>query len=83
LSTLITTLTLDVLGFNCPIPVQESKRCLRDMEPGQSLLVMADDEETLLDIPMMCNRYGWNLISTNEQAGEYHFLIQLPDEVSS
>lgn len=81
LSTLIITRTLDVLGFHCPVPVHESKRCLMEMKPGQSLFVMADDPETMEDIPMMCNRYGWELISTNEEAGEYHYLIHLPLEV--
>ena len=38
--------TLDVLGFHCPVPVHETKRILATMSPGEIVLVMADDPET-------------------------------------
>ena len=39
------SLTLDVLGFHCPVPVHETKRTLSSMAVGEVLLVMADDPQ--------------------------------------
>ena len=54
--------TLDVLGFHCPVPVHETKRALATMDPGNVILVMADDPETKIDIPALLNRSGDTLL---------------------
>lgn len=68
--------TLDVLGFHCPVPVHETKRVLASLDPGQVVLVMADDPETKMDMPALLNRTGDTLLSLDEEAGEFHFRIQ-------
>ena len=68
--------TLDVLGFHCPVPVHESKRALATMDPGNVILVMADDPETKIDIPALLNRSGDTLLGVEEEAGEYHYRIR-------
>jgi len=68
--------TLDVLGFHCPVPVHETKRTLATMEPGNIILVMADDPETKIDIPALLNRSGDTLLGVEEEAGEYHYRIR-------
>ncbi len=68
--------TLDVLGFHCPVPVHETKRALTTMEPGKIILVMADDPETKIDIPALLNRSGDTLLGVEEEAGEYHYRIR-------
>jgi len=69
-------ITLDVLGFHCPVPVHETKRALATMDPGNIILVMADDPETKIDIPALLNRSGDTLLSVEEEAGEYHYRIR-------
>lgn len=69
-------LTLDVLGFHCPVPVHETKRALATMDPGNVILVMADDPETKIDIPALLNRSGDTLLDVEEEAGEYHYRIR-------
>ncbi|MBN16635.1 MAG: response regulator SirA [Euryarchaeota archaeon] len=69
-------ITLDVLGFHCPIPVHETKRALEGLHFGNILLVMADDPETKVDIPALLIRSGDTLLSIEEEAGEYHFRIR-------
>ena len=69
-------LTLDVLGFHCPVPVHETKRALATMDPGNVILIMADDPETKIDIPALLNRSGDTLLDVEEEAGEYHYRIQ-------
>ena len=68
--------TLDVLGFHCPVPVHETKRALATMDPGNVILVMADDPETKIDIPALLNRSGDTLLDVEEEAGEYHYRIR-------
>ncbi|MEC8927158.1 MAG: sulfurtransferase TusA family protein [Candidatus Thermoplasmatota archaeon] len=68
--------TLDVLGFHCPVPVHETKRALSTMDPGNIILVMADDPETKIDIPALLNRSGDTLLGVEEEAGEYHYRIR-------
>ena len=68
--------TLDVLGFHGPVPVHETKRTLATMEPGNIILVMADDPETKIDIPALLNRSGDTLLGVEEEAGEYHYRIR-------
>ena len=68
--------TLDVLGFHCPVPVHETKRALATMDPGNVILVMADDPETKIDIPALLNRSGDTLLCVEEEAGEYHYRIR-------
>ena len=68
--------TLDVLGFHCPVPVHETKRALATMDPGNVILVMADDPETKIDIPALLNRSGDTLLGVEEEAGEYHYRIR-------
>ncbi len=69
-------ITLDVLGFHCPVPVHETKRILSTMNSGDVILVMADDPETRADIPALLNRTGDSLLSMDEEAGEYHYRIR-------
>jgi len=68
--------TLDVLGFHCPVPVHETKRVLSSMASGEVVLVMADDPETKMDIPALLNRSGDTLLGVEEEAGEYHYRIR-------
>jgi len=68
---------LDVIGFFCPVPVAEAKKALSNMDVGQILEVLADDPETLYDMPLLTAR-GKNLIlSIEEKAGELRFLIEV------
>ena len=68
---------LDVIGFSCPVPVAEAKKALSNMDVGQILEVLADDPETVYDMPLLTAR-GKNLIlSIEEKAGELRFLIEV------
>lgn len=72
----VVDITLDVLGFHCPVPVHETKSRLAQMTRGQVLLVMADDPETRADLPALLNRTGDDLLGMVEEAGEYHYTIR-------
>jgi len=68
---------LDVLGFFCPVPVAKTREALDGLEPGAVLEVLADDPETLHDMPMLIGRGPHNLVGVQEEQGEIRFLIEV------
>ena len=68
---------LDVLGFLCPVPVAKTREALEGLQDGAVLEVLADDPETLQDMPMLIGRGPHQLIQVLEEAGEIRFLIQV------
>ena len=68
---------LDVIGFFCPVPIAEAKKALSNMDAGQILEVLADDPETVYDMPLLTARGKNNILSIEEIAGELRFLIEV------
>jgi len=68
--------TIDVLGFFCPVPIAEAKKLLQKMQIGEILEVWSDDPEVLHDMPLLLNRTGDELLSVEENAGEFRILIK-------
>jgi TusA-related sulfurtransferase len=73
----IPTHRLNVIGFQCPIPVAESKKALKNMKDGEILEILSDDPETYHDIPLLLMRYNHKLLSIEHNAGEYKFVIEV------
>ena len=76
-STFQVTHRLDVLGFFCPVPVSEAKQALSQLANGDILEVVADDPETLHDMPLVLGRTTHQILEVREQAGEYFFVIEV------
>lgn len=68
---------LDVSGFFCPVPLYETKKALTKLPNGSVIRVLADDPETLHDIPMYIDRTEHKLISTTQDSGEFNFIIEV------
>ena len=68
---------LDVLGHYCPVPVNQARNALLKLSVGEILLVVADDPETIHDIPLLVNRMGHNLLVAEENSGEFHYTIEV------
>ena len=68
---------LDVLGFYCPVPVAKTRTVLEDLEDGAILEVLADDPETLHDMPLLLGRTQHRLIDIIQEAGEIRYIIQV------
>ncbi|MBT3653611.1 MAG: sulfurtransferase TusA family protein [Euryarchaeota archaeon] len=69
-------ISLDLLGFFCPIPVHETRKKLHNVPKGAILEVICDDPETLQDIPILCDRLNIQLLEIKDEAGELIFLIK-------
>ena len=68
--------SLNLLGFLCPVPVHETRKAVEEAIPGTLFEVLCDDPETLHDIPALCGRMGLLLLGVSEDAGEYTFRIE-------
>ncbi len=68
--------TLDCVGLYCPMPIYHTANKLKELEPGQVLEILADDEGIKEDMPNWCRATGNELLSIEEEAGEYRVYIK-------
>ena len=57
---------LDVSGELCPVPALEARRCLDAMQPGQVLTVIATDPLAAVDLQILCDRLGHELLASSQ-----------------
>ena len=67
---------LDARGLFCPEPVMMLHNRINDVAPGGVLKVVATDPSTARDIPRFCQFLGHELVSEQEQDGEFIYLIR-------
>jgi tRNA 2-thiouridine synthesizing protein A len=67
---------LDARGLNCPLPFLKTKKSLADMQSGQILRVVSTDCGSVKDMQAFANQTGNELVSQDEQNGEYVFLMK-------
>ena len=68
--------TLDCVGLYCPMPIAQTAKKLKELETGQVLEVLADDEGIKEDMPAWCRVTGNELLGIEEQAGEYKVYVR-------
>ena len=68
---------LDVLGHYCPVPVRHARKSLEKMKGGEVLELLADDPETLHDVPILIDRLGHRLVDIIKVSGEIKFIIEV------
>lgn len=67
---------LDARNLACPLPVLRAKKAIAELSSGQVLKLIATDPGSVKDFDAFCSQTGNELLSSNEQSGEYHFLIK-------
>ena len=67
---------LDLRGLKCPLPALLARRKLVALAPGQTILVLASDPLSVVDIPHMCAEEGHVLIEQESGADHHRFLIR-------
>ncbi|WP_416410550.1 sulfurtransferase TusA [Pantoea sp. App145] len=68
--------TLDALGLRCPEPVMMVRKTVRQMQAGETLLIIADDPATTRDIPGFCRFMEHTLLAQQTETLPYQYLIQ-------
>jgi len=67
---------LDASGLNCPEPVMLLHKKMRELAPGELLLVLATDPSTARDIPKFCTFLGHELLSATTVDQAYRYSIR-------
>jgi len=67
---------LDTLGLYCPMPIVKTAEKIKDIEIGQVLEVISDDEGIKEDMPAWCKRTGNECLRIEEREGEYRVYIK-------
>ncbi|MBI5462198.1 MAG: sulfurtransferase TusA family protein [Gammaproteobacteria bacterium] len=67
---------LDTSGLNCPMPVMQTKKALKNLAVGQILHLIATDPGTKDDIPGLVEQLGCTIESSAQDGGKYHFHIR-------
>lgn len=68
--------TLDCIGLYCPMPIANAAKKLKELEVGQVLEVLADDEGIKEDMPAWCRTTGNELLGIEEEAGQYKVYVK-------
>lgn len=68
--------TLDARGLNCPLPILRTKKSMSKMGDGQVLKVIATDPGSLKDIESFCSQTGHELLSSEQNDGDFIFHIR-------
>lgn len=67
---------LDAQGLRCPEPVMMVRKTIRNMQDGETLLVLADDPSTTRDIPSFCRFMDHQLVQTQTDQLPYQYIIR-------
>jgi tRNA 2-thiouridine synthesizing protein A len=68
--------TLDARGLNCPLPILRTKKAISGIHSGEILEVTATDPGSVKDMAAFCKQTGNELLSSNENSGDYVFRIR-------
>ena len=67
---------VDCVGLFCPMPIVNTAKKIRDMQPGQVLEVIADDEGIKQDMPNWAKLTGNDYLGIEEENGRYHVFVR-------
>ena len=66
----------DARNLNCPLPILRCKKSLSEIEPAQTLKVMATDPGSVKDFQAFCRQTGHQLLQLDELEGVFTFYIK-------
>lgn len=69
-------ITIDCIGLYCPMPIVNTTRQMKAMQPGQVLEVVADDDGIKLDMPAWAKMTGNEFLGIEEAGGQYHVFVR-------
>ena len=68
--------TLAAQGLRCPEPVMMVRKTVRNMQTGETLLIIADDPATTRDIPGFCTFMEHELVAQQTETLPYRYVIR-------
>ena len=70
------TVTIDVRGLKCPLPVLKAERRMRDHAAGTHFVVLATDPMAAIDVPHFCGENGHRLLTSYRDGNLLRFEIE-------
>jgi tRNA 2-thiouridine synthesizing protein A len=70
------TQTLDMKGFNCPIPVVKTAQAMKALHQGDLLEVLATDAGSVPDFRAWSKSTGNELLEQTDEGGVYRFVLR-------
>ena len=67
---------IDAIGLLCPLPVLRVQKRMRQLEPGDTIRLIADDPAAIVDVPHYCDEQGHELVRHEEDVGGSVFVIR-------
>ncbi|OQW69926.1 MAG: preprotein translocase subunit TatC [Methylotenera sp.] len=67
---------LDARNLNCPLPILRCKKGLSEIDPAQTLKIMATDPGSVKDFQAFCKQTGHELLAQDEAEGVFTFYIK-------
>ncbi len=68
---------LDARRLLCPMPVIRTQNRVEELQPGDTLEVVATDPGVLNDIPAWCRINGHKVVEMEERDGEIYMVVQV------
>ncbi len=68
--------TIDTSGQCCPVPMIETNRAIKSLQPGEVLEVVSTDTGSKMDIPAWCGRTGHELLRMEEEGKTFRYYVR-------
>ena len=68
--------TVDCIGLYCPLPIVHTARKIKEMQSGQVLEIIADDEGIKQDMPNWTKMTGNEFLGIEEDDGKLHVFVK-------
>ena len=67
---------LNTLGMQCPVPIVKTAKKMKELQIGQILKVISDDEGIKEDMPAWCKTTGNEFLGLEESEGQYTVYVR-------
>ena len=72
----VVTKKLDVSGLNCPMPILQTKKALKDLNSGDVLRIIATDPGSVRDFETFAKQTGNELLESIEEGGNFIYRLR-------
>jgi len=70
------TLSLDLKGLSCPLPIVKTAKAMKDLRSGDLLEVLATDPGSVPDFQAWAKSTGNELVERTDDGGVYRFVLR-------
>jgi tRNA 2-thiouridine synthesizing protein A len=72
----VVSVTLDLKGLSCPLPIVKTAKAMKDLEPGELIEVLATDPGSVPDFSAWSKSTGNELVEQTVDGEVYRFVVK-------